>query len=228
MIDRCFDTILYDIIRFWKYKKTRRMRQRLWIQRPESNWSTVYNERRNRTGSLSQFFSQSQRDASPRSNAEKNIIWCFIIIEYMSSLQYIWVYATVVERFGGRRIPPRGLQRDVGVYLDWPIGPSYMSPNAGRGGWGVSANEYSCAHRAQIYFGDLTPHLNYDYFSPPWLLRVVFCNFEWRNQCVFPFQVTSWIISFFMTFSYLYILSSSTIKHMLCNVSLQDETTLSN
>ncbi len=44
-----------------------------------------------------------------------------------------------------------GLQRDV-VYLDWPIKPSYMSPNAGvgggRGGCGVSANEYSCIHRS--------------------------------------------------------------------------------
>jgi hypothetical protein len=38
-----------------------------------------------------------------------------------------------------------------------------MSPNAG--GWGVtgvSANEYSCAHGAQINFGDLTPYLTYD------------------------------------------------------------------
>jgi len=29
------------------------------------------------------------------------------------------------------------------------------------GGCGVSANEYSCAHGAQINFGDLTPYLNY-------------------------------------------------------------------
>ncbi len=49
----------------------------------------------------------------------------------------------------------RGSQRDV-VYLCWPIAPSYMSPNAGGGGCGVSANEYSCAHGAQIHFGDLT------------------------------------------------------------------------
>jgi hypothetical protein len=42
-----------------------------------------------------------------------------------------------------------------------------MSPNAGGGrglrgeGWGcgVSANEYNCAHEAQINFGDLTPYL---------------------------------------------------------------------
>ncbi len=31
----------------------------------------------------------------------------------------------------------------------WPIAPSYMSPNAGGGSCGVSANEYSCAvHRS--------------------------------------------------------------------------------
>jgi hypothetical protein len=28
-------------------------------------------------------------------------------------------------------------------------------------GCGVSANEYSCAHEAQINFGDLTPYLTY-------------------------------------------------------------------
>jgi hypothetical protein len=36
-----------------------------------------------------------------------------------------------------------------------------MSPNAGEGGCGVSANEYSCAHGAQINFGDVTPYLIY-------------------------------------------------------------------
>jgi hypothetical protein len=54
-----------------------------------------------------------------------------------------------------------GSQRNV-VYLGWPIAPSYMSPNAGRGGGrgcGVLANEYSCAIVAQINFGDLTPSL---------------------------------------------------------------------
>ncbi len=37
--------------------------------------------------------------------------------------------------------------RDV-VYLCWPIAPSYTSPKCGGRGkfWGVSANEYSCAH----------------------------------------------------------------------------------
>ncbi len=38
-----------------------------------------------------------------------------------------------------------------------------MSPNAGMwggGGCGFSANEYSCAHGAQINFGDLTPYLH--------------------------------------------------------------------
>jgi hypothetical protein len=38
----------------------------------------------------------------------------------------------------------------------------FMSPNAGGGGCGVSANEYSCAHRAKINVGDLLPYLSYD------------------------------------------------------------------
>jgi hypothetical protein len=37
-----------------------------------------------------------------------------------------------------------------------------MSPNAGgEVGCGASDNEFSCAHRAQINFGDLTPYLTY-------------------------------------------------------------------
>jgi hypothetical protein len=30
------------------------------------------------------------------------------------------------------------------------------------GGWGVSANEYSCARGAQINFGNVTPYLTYN------------------------------------------------------------------
>jgi hypothetical protein len=39
-----------------------------------------------------------------------------------------------------------------------------MSPNTGGGGGGcgVSANEYSCAHGAQINFGDLNTYLTHD------------------------------------------------------------------
>jgi hypothetical protein len=58
----------------------------------------------------------------------------------------------------------RGSQRDV-VYLGWPIAPSYISPTAGGGRGGVSANGYSCAHGDQINFGDLTQYLTYD-FNP--------------------------------------------------------------
>ncbi len=36
-----------------------------------------------------------------------------------------------------------------------------MSPYGAEGGGGVSANEYSCAHGAQINFGNLTPYLTY-------------------------------------------------------------------
>ncbi len=48
-------------------------------------------------------------------------------------------------------VPGRGLQRDV-IYLCWPIAPSYMSPNGGRGELrfcGVSANEYRCTQEPQ-------------------------------------------------------------------------------
>jgi hypothetical protein len=40
---------------------------------------------------------------------------------------------------------------------------SYMSPKkcGGRGGCGVSSNEYISAHGAKINFGDLTPYLTY-------------------------------------------------------------------
>jgi hypothetical protein len=47
-------------------------------------------------------------------------------------------------------------------------------PNAGEGGdCGVSANEDSCAHGAQINFGDPTPYLTYERkpsssFKRPW------------------------------------------------------------
>jgi hypothetical protein len=34
------------------------------------------------------------------------------------------------------------------------------------GGCGVSAHEYSCAHGAQIIFGDLVPYLTYGYDIP--------------------------------------------------------------
>jgi hypothetical protein len=57
----------------------------------------------------------------------------------------------------------RGSKIDV-VYLGWLIAPSYMSPKARvGGGCGVSANEYSCAHGAQINFGDLTVYLTAEF-----------------------------------------------------------------
>ncbi len=37
----------------------------------------------------------------------------------------------------------------------------YEPKGRGGGGCGVSANEYRCAHGAQINFGDLTPYLTY-------------------------------------------------------------------
>ncbi len=43
-----------------------------------------------------------------------------------------------------------------------------------RGCW-VSANEYSCAHRARINFEDLTPYLTYGYKAWRWCLRIFGC-----------------------------------------------------
>ncbi len=54
----------------------------------------------------------------------------------------------------------QGSHRDV-VYIGWPIAPTYMSPNAGGGDCWVSVYEYSCAHGAQINFGDLNLYLTY-------------------------------------------------------------------
>jgi hypothetical protein len=56
----------------------------------------------------------------------------------------------------------RGLQRDV-VYLGWPRAPLVYIWEQMQGGGdlrgGVSANEDSCAHGAQINFRDRTPYL---------------------------------------------------------------------
>ncbi len=50
------------------------------------------------------------------------------------------------------KVRRRGLQRDV-VYFDWPIAPSFMSPNAGDGGGGgvrgLRQSMSTAAHRSQ-------------------------------------------------------------------------------
>jgi hypothetical protein len=96
---------------------------------------------------------------------------------------------------------PGGSQRDV-VYLGWPIAPSYMSPNSR--GCGISANEYSCAHGAQVNFGDQTPYFNrlnsIDSLtvkqSPcPKSLGGIYCEFLWFLA---PMNITcenTWICS---------------------------------
>jgi hypothetical protein len=43
------------------------------------------------------------------------------------------------------------------------------------GGCGVSANEYSCAHGAQIKFVDITPYLTYGKISGKKMADYVFC-----------------------------------------------------
>ncbi len=44
----------------------------------------------------------------------------------------------------------------------------------GGGGCGVSANEFFCAHGAQISFGDLTTYLTYDYCKCMWEVLIFF------------------------------------------------------
>ncbi len=73
-------------------------------------------------------------------------------------------------------------------YLGWPIVPSYVSPNAGGwgggGGWRVSADEYSCAHRALINFGDLAqvlPKIMVFTTSPSWFF------IKWLTSATEPF-----------------------------------------
>jgi hypothetical protein len=51
--------------------------------------------------------------------------------------------------------------------LSWLTNSALYEPKCrgGGGGCGVSANEYSCAHGAQINFRDLTPHLTYGFLT---------------------------------------------------------------
>ncbi len=68
----------------------------------------------------------------------------------------------------------QGSQRDV-VYLGWPIAPSYMSPNAAVRGGGFrfrGLRKCSCAHGAEINFGDLTPYLSYALSSYEWIKTI--------------------------------------------------------
>jgi hypothetical protein len=53
----------------------------------------------------------------------------------------------------------------------------------GEGGCGVSANEYSCVHGAQINCGDLTPYLIYDSYGL-WITNLRFVM-KMNVICVF-------------------------------------------
>ncbi len=74
----------------------------------------------------------------------------------------------------------RRLHRDV-IYLGWPIAPRIWAQLGGGGGCGgLSQWVYSCAHEAQINFGDLTPYLTYD---AKWKQTVVFAKSINEAQC---------------------------------------------
>ncbi len=84
-----------------------------------------------------------------RANFKHNISQCVLYLQYIFLNQNAFLtlkmklYECLIRAFADTR----GLQRDV-VYLDWPIAPSFISPNGGEGvgggGCGVSANENSC------------------------------------------------------------------------------------
>ncbi len=58
--------------------------------------------------------------------------------------------------YGGQGVKKR-------CHLSWLTNsPLVDEPQCGEGSCVFSANEYSCAHGAQINFGDLTPYLTYD------------------------------------------------------------------
>ncbi len=77
----------------------------------------------------------------------------------------------------------RGLQGDV-VCLSWPIALPYMSPNAGGrggGGWGVSANENSCAQHVTW-----SPNKLWRSNSTLWFLASIFLGsyFPLPSACI--------------------------------------------
>ncbi len=65
-------------------------------------------------------------------------------------------------------LKPRGYKR----YLGWPMAPSYMRPNSGGEGGGVSLSQWVRLYiGAQINFEDLTPYLAYGWNWDEWGLK---------------------------------------------------------
>ncbi len=83
--------------------------------------------------------------------------------------------------------------------LSWltntPIGPEYTRSNAGkRWSCGVSANEYSCTHGAQINFRDLTPYLTYKL----WRSNSIFNLWSYLSESLhtyIPYMDAGWFVS---------------------------------
>ncbi len=95
---------------------------------------------------------------------------------------------TLAAQFVGIRGSQELLELLSNVYPGWLIASSYMSPNAGGGGCGVSANAYSCAHGARINFGDLIIYLTFGCshgHRGKMKKDIIFCfykNWKWRKQ----------------------------------------------
>ncbi len=105
--------------------------------------------------------------------------------EWVTSREYLMLYRRpgflAVVWFVSLPIPifpftvSRGSQRDVVVSLGRPTVASYRGGGGMGWGFGVSANEYSCAHGAQINFGDQNPYFTHD------RQQVVFLS---RSSCI--------------------------------------------
>ena len=85
--------------------------------------------------------------------------------EGRKTIRLLWVLFQICQGMNLSMVPfiPGVLQRCR--LFRWPIliAPWAQMRGEGGGGYGVSANEYSCAQGAQINSGDLTPYFNYGY-----------------------------------------------------------------
>jgi hypothetical protein len=73
----------------------------------------------------------------------------------LGSPKFIWAqYAQLYSLAETPQLPLSWLTNSALVYVE---------PKCGRRSCGVSANEYSCAHGAQINLGELTPYSTHEY-----------------------------------------------------------------
>ncbi len=101
----------------------------------------------------------------------------------MTIVRFVWKYQSQRRHHLGRRHfrDPIHWQQVVTKRCRLNKSALVHEPKCGGGGYGVSANEYSCAHGAQINFGDPIPYFNLDWWwlrapQPPRLLQIQQCD----------------------------------------------------